>query len=128
MKLYEVLNASDLSKLNTFFSFDVGQVPCDFGSFDGVSGKGASAKSDGLFSDGGKITFDSSDVGNPPDLNNYLVREIVCHELVHISQYRRGFFYRLKMRWWNWTKDYKDRPHELEAYVLGRQYAQAWPQ
>lgn len=125
--LSQVFRPEDLQRLQAKFSFNVGEVPCEWGATDGQFNKMASAKSDGLFSSRGKIIFDPTDFPREsPDFGNALIRETIIHELIHIMQYRRGFFYRLQMKFWNATKKYLDRPHEKEAHEKGHIWAGEW--
>ena len=115
-KLRDILHPVYLQILNAHFPFDVGRVDCDWGDTDGAGNMGAGASSYGLFTKYGKITFDPADIPQSSDVDfTPLIKEIVIHELIHIEQYRRGFFYRLKMWYWRKFVSYEKRPHEIEA-------------
>lgn len=128
MTLDQILNTTDLPRVQNRFSFNIGSIPVEWNETDGQFNRMASAKSDGLFSSGGKILFDPADVpqGSNLNLSDPLVRETLFHELVHIEQYRRGLLYRLKIKVWKTFYKYEDRPHEKEAYTLGKQLAETW--
>lgn len=127
MKLRDILKPIDLQKTQRFFNFDVGNIPCEWGKTDGQFNRMASAKSNSVFSSNGKIIFDPVDwPRHHADFDNMLIREVLLHELVHIEQYRRGIAYRFKMKYWNRTMKYEERPHEKEAHQRGKQLAQIW--
>lgn len=128
MTLGQLLKPQDLQRVQAKFSFDVASVPVEWGRSDGQFNRMASAVSDGLFSSTGYIRFDPSDFPRSEqiDMDDPLKRETVFHELYHLLQFRRGFWYRLKIKWWKLTKSYEDRPHEKEAHERGHSLANNW--
>lgn len=126
MTLSQYLPQNLLSQLQPHFSFPIGEIPCEWGDSDGQLTRMASARSDGLFSSGGKIIFDPADLPQSgASWYNPLIVETVAHELTHIEQYRRGLFYRLKIKLWKQFLSYEKRPHEKEAFEKGKQLAQS---
>lgn len=115
--LGQILNPVDLQRLQKHFAFNVASVRCEWGPTDGKFNRMASARSAGLFSSDGHIIFDPEDFPYQwPDLGDPLVLETILHELKHLEQYKRGFIFRFKMKYWNSTLAYLERPHEKEAH------------
>lgn len=126
--LSQILRPEDLQKVQAKFNFPIGEVPCEWGPTDGPYKRMASARADNrLLSSRGKIIFDPADWPKAgADLGDVMIRETLFHELFHLSQYRRGMLYRIKMWWWNKTLPYEKRPHEIEAHKMGHELAQNW--
>ena len=51
---------------------------------------------------------------------------VLCHELVHVEQTRRGFWTRLRMWWAHRTQKYEDRWHEIEAHERDQALQLTW--
>lgn len=122
MRLGDFLSQDHLRRTQRLFSFDVSAVNVAWGNSDGPSKVCARTSGGGLFSDSAAITFDPADVpaGQRINMDDLLIRETVLHELVHVEQLNRGFFYRLKMKLWRKFCAYDERPHEIEAYTKSR--------
>lgn len=72
------------------------------------------------------ILIDDSDLrleGGFIDFSDPVMLEMMAHELTHLEQGLRGFWYRLKMWFWRKFYSYEKRPHEIEAYAKGREIA-----
>lgn len=125
-RLDEIIPTSDVQKLSAFFGFDAGEIDCEWKPIsDGPLQVMASCQSEGLFSSKSTLLFDPSDFPHRQfTLQDPLTREVVAHEVCHAQQNLRGFWQRLKHRWWNRTiKDHGQRPHEAEAYDQGKRFA-----
>jgi hypothetical protein len=116
MKLVTFLDPASLGDLQQGFDFDVRNIELELVAKDGPNGVAGFVQSNLLFPSK-TIQLDKDDVHL---LNGVLqptpwVMHIIYHELVHIEQSRRGFFYRLKMKFWR-KRPYDQRPHEKEAF------------
>ena len=124
--------ARDITSLSALFGSKVLDTPATIEPIDGEL-KVCGTTSGSLWSSDSTIRFDSADIkmAYTSDESNYhgirisVAREVidlkdaatrrtVLHELHHPNS-ASGFFYRLKMKWWNLTKKYESRPHETEA-------------
>lgn len=131
--LRDLLSGEDITSLSALFGSKVLDTPATIEPIDGEL-KVCGTTSGSLWSSDSTIRFDSADIkmAYTSDESNYhgirisVAREVidlkdaatrrtVLHELHHVKQRQRGFFYRLKMKWWNLTKKYESRPHETEA-------------
>lgn len=73
-----------------------------------------------------RIFYDHYDFGFRIDLSDPAELEILCHELIHLSQSRRGFFWRLFMLADIYYLPYDHRLCEAEAYALQRVMARRY--
>lgn len=126
MRLRDIISADDMAKIARHYTFDAGAVECEYIAGDGALNTAGTARSRGLFTSDCVVLLDSTDISNPVNMADPVQRETILHELVHVGQFRRGFWYRLKMRWWNKTRSYRDRPHEAEAYRVAGTLAAEW--
>lgn len=126
IRLTEIFPAYQTEVIRTLFpTIDLSRVHCQWEvpKLENAN-RAASAKSKGLFSSEGELTFNPSFIPFvEADLGNPLVREIVLHELVHIEQFSRGFLYRLKLWYWRKFVTYEKRPSEIEAFNRGKELA-----
>jgi len=131
--LRNFLSQKDATYISALFGSEALDVPVTIEPIDGhlmVCG----TTTGNVWSSASRIKFDSADVKmtytsdesvypgiriSVPrevlDLNDAVTRQTVLHEITHVKQRQRGLFYRLKMKWWNMTKKYESRPHEIEA-------------
>lgn len=132
MKLYlaDLIPNNHLSWLQAHFpQIKVGEVTCSWtNKSDGRFNTMASAVSSSVFSSKGTLRLDPADFPPTFSLGDPLLRETIVHELIHLEQMKRGFWYRLKMRFWNKTRKYEERPHEQEARTRAEAISQQWIQ
>lgn len=124
MTLREALTPIDLALCRVHFRWDIGDIEVSWVVGDGAGGNRASTRGN-VASSSRRIILDSTDVPQVDGralLADVRARETVLHELIHCDQARRGLGYRLKMWWWNKTRPYAERPHEIRA----REQAYAW--
>lgn len=128
------VSAEDGLKIQSLFKKvpDILAVEVQFRAIDGDYAVGGVTKSS-LFSSRAYIILDTADVKTTMengmrhiDMRDPQTRHIVLHELAHVEQIKRGFLYRLKMKWWRLTKSYDSRPHELEADRKASELASLW--
>ena len=115
--LGDITGSIALTRIQSKFSWDISKVKIKFLDSDGPGGH-RGRTSGRLISSSRTIFIDPVDV---PFENGFLrlnhpgALETLLHELIHCDQAKRGLFFRIKMLWWNWTKEYEERPHEIEA-------------
>lgn len=130
MTLRDILLPSDLRAIQEHFDFPVGGIEVSWGPSDGPEGTRATTTNN-LLTGACRIKFDPADI-DPVMLSirrtdGTTGLHTVIHELTHVEQARRGFLYRFKTRWWNLTiKDYKSRPHEVEARERAERVVSGW--
>ena len=111
MKLSQFLLKEELAWISALFSFDLNEIEVVVQDIDGP----------GVILGQFKLSNKNTIYLDAQDLQSMLrgdILETVIHELKHAEQYRRGFFYRFKMRCWNaWASFFGGTPpHEQEAY------------
>jgi len=135
MILSTLLKPSDRDQFQRVFpALDLAQIAIELRDDDGPGGVGGRAPGS-IWRPRDTIRLDRADfhlVDGLLDLSHPAKAELLAHELTHIEQSMRGFWWRLKMWFWKTFLPYDEktgktsRPHELEAYARAAEIRANW--